>query len=97
MLMGLAAINPTATFVKLDPFAPKIVPKIAVVPPTPDQTSVTNSFVGKLNCNDITNSPLKRNLVSISTKKILYIIINLHSQITDYEFRSYKRLRRFTR
>lgn len=65
MLMGLAAINPTTSFVKLDPFAPKIVPKIAVVPPTPDQTSVNNTFSGKFNANEVSNSPLKRKIVSM--------------------------------
>lgn len=42
MLMGLSAINPTTSLIQMDPFAPKNapkkkdVPKISVLPPTPD-------------------------------------------------------------
>lgn len=49
MLMGLSAVNPVASLVKLDPFSP--VPKISVVPPT--------SHIGKCNyidSNDIHQS-----------------------------------------
>lgn len=42
MLMGLSAINPVASLVKLDPFAAPV-PKISVVPPTPDNLSLKNS------------------------------------------------------
>lgn len=70
MLMGLAAINPTTSFVKLDPFAPKIVPKIAVVPPTPEQTTVNNIFSGKFNySNDVIDSPLKRKKVHFRSSR----------------------------
>ncbi|KAF5307360.1 hypothetical protein FQR65_LT07077 [Abscondita terminalis] len=37
MLMGFSAVNPAASLVKLDPFSP--LPKISVVPPTPDTRS----------------------------------------------------------
>lgn len=43
MLMGLSAINPAASLVKLDPFAAPV-PKISVVPPTPDNLSTKTSY-----------------------------------------------------
>lgn len=44
MLMGLSAINPAASLVKLDPFSAPV-PKISVVPPTPDNLSVKNTSI----------------------------------------------------
>lgn len=63
MLMGLAAVNPTTSLVKVDPFAPKAVPKIAVVPPTPDQGSINKSITSRFS-NEVTSSPFKRKIVS---------------------------------
>lgn len=68
MLMGLAAINPTTSLVKVDPFAPKVVPKIAVVPPTPDQGSMNKSITSRFsNSSEVTSSPFKRKIVSFLT------------------------------
>lgn len=68
MLMGLAAINPTTSLVKVDPFAPKAVPKISVVPPTPDQGSMNKSITSRFNFSDeVTSSPFKRKIVSFLT------------------------------
>lgn len=84
MLMGLSAINPAASLVKLDPFSAPV-PKISVVPPTPDNLSVKNSSIetdtkqiNTHNCNcQITNiKPQVRDL------PILIIITCLHSYIT---------------
>lgn len=63
MLMGLAAINPTTSLVKVDPFAPKAVPQIAVVPPTPDQGSKCITSRCSYS-NDVAGSPLKKKIVS---------------------------------
>lgn len=68
MLMGLAAINPTTSLVKVDPFAPKVVPKIAVVPPTPDQGSMNKSITTRFSySNEVTSSPFRRKIVSFLT------------------------------
>lgn len=59
MLLGLSAVNPAASLVKLDPFSP--VPKISVVPPTPDTRSefrYSESISSKLSISQV------RNLVS---------------------------------
>lgn len=62
MLLGLAAINPTTSLVKVDPFAPKAVPKIAVVPPTPDQGS--KSITSRYSYTNDIGSPIKKKIVS---------------------------------
>lgn len=42
LLMGLSAINPAASLVKLDPFSTPI-PQINVAPPTPESSTKTGS------------------------------------------------------
>ncbi|KAK5649320.1 hypothetical protein RI129_000349 [Pyrocoelia pectoralis] len=57
MLMGFSAVNPAASLVKLDPFSP--VPKISVVPPTPDTRSefrYSESVCSRISASQLNNN-----------------------------------------
>jgi hypothetical protein len=60
LLMGLSALNPAASLVKLDPFSTPI-PQINVAPPTPESSTKTTSTpdqkIKDSSCNCRSNKP----------------------------------------
>lgn len=90
MLMGLSAINPAVSLVKLDPFAAPV-PKISIVPPTPDNLSIKNTTNDNNNYknnnnqsnnnNNNCNCSSTTNVTKVTKPQVTELILN-----NDYDY-----------